>query len=66
MSSILSKEEELQILKTLEEDIELRYAIVGVLGVLEIFRKIDAIEMKLEEHSKILQEHSRILQEYSK
>ncbi|MEM2389076.1 MAG: hypothetical protein QW215_02440, partial [Ignisphaera sp.] len=73
MSEVLSKEEKLRILKTLEEDVEFRYAMAGALGVLEILKRLDTIESRLEENSKRLEliekrleEHSRILQEHSK
>ncbi|MEM1694319.1 MAG: hypothetical protein QXU96_07260 [Ignisphaera sp.] len=73
MSEVLSKEEKLKILKTLEEDVEFRYAMAGALGVLEILKRLDTIESRLEENSKRLEliekrleEHSRILQEHSK
>ncbi|MEM4513345.1 MAG: hypothetical protein QXZ41_02405 [Ignisphaera sp.] len=65
-NSILSKEERIKILKTMEEDIEFRYAIAGMLKVLDIFKRLDAIERRIEEHSRILEEHSKRLEELSK
>jgi len=63
---LLSKEEKLRILKTLEEDSEFRYAMAGAIGLLEILKRLDSIEAKIEEHSKVLQEHSKVLQEHSR
>jgi len=66
LAELLSKEERLRILRTLEEDLEFRYAMAGAMGLLEILKRLDSIEARIEEHSKRLEEHSRILQEHSK
>jgi len=77
---LLSKEEKLRVLKTLEEDLEFRYAMAGAIGLLEVLKRLDSIEarieehskrieglsLRIEEHSKVLQEHSRRLEEHSK
>ncbi|MEM4903328.1 MAG: hypothetical protein QXI40_07080, partial [Ignisphaera sp.] len=60
MSNVLSKEEKIKILKAIEEDIEFRYAIAGALGILDILRRLDAIEKRLEEHSKRLEELTNV------
>ncbi|MEM1897152.1 MAG: hypothetical protein QXD93_05605 [Ignisphaera sp.] len=61
MSNVLSKEEKIKILKAIEEDIEFRYAIAGALGILDILRRLDAIEKRLEEHSKRLEELTNVV-----
>ena len=66
MVELLSKEEKLRILKTLEEDLEFRYAMAGAIGLSEVLKRLDSIEAKIEEHSKVLREHSRRLEEHSK
>ncbi|MEM2312684.1 MAG: DUF3782 domain-containing protein [Candidatus Nezhaarchaeales archaeon] len=40
----LSKEEKLKLLKTLEEDLEFRYAIAGLIGISEVLRRLDGLE----------------------
>ncbi|MEM1898137.1 MAG: hypothetical protein QXD36_03490 [Sulfolobales archaeon] len=66
MNNALSREEKLRFLKALEEDLEFRYATAGALGILELLRRLDSIESRVEEYSKILSEHSRRLEELSK
>jgi len=66
MSDVLSKEEKIKILKAIEEDIEFRYAIAGALGILDILRRLDAIEKRLEELTKTIEEHNKRLEEHSK
>jgi len=70
---LLSKEERLRVLKTLEEDSEFRYAMAGAIGLLEVLKRLDSIEARIEEHSKRIEEltkrieeHSKVLQEHSK
>jgi len=70
---LLSKEEKLRVLKTLEEDLEFRYAMAGAIGLLEVLKRLDSIEARIEEHSKRIEglslrieEHSKVLQEHSK
>ncbi|MDK6028739.1 DUF3782 domain-containing protein [Ignisphaera sp. 4213-co] len=65
-SQILSPEEKERFLRTLEVDKEFRYAVAGAIGLLEILRRLDSIESRIEEHSKTLQEHSKILEDHSK
>lgn len=65
MAELLSKEERLRILRTLEEDLEFRYAMAGAMGLLEILKRLDSIEARIEEHSKRLEEHSRRIEELS-
>jgi hypothetical protein len=62
----LSKEERLRILRTIEEDLEFRYAIAGAVGLAEVLKRLDSIEARIEEHSRVLQEHSKVLQEHSR
>jgi len=45
---LLTKEEKLMILKTLEEDSEFRYAMAGAIGLSEILKRLDAIEARIE------------------
>jgi len=40
----LSREEKLRILKALEEDLEFRYAVAGLIGISEILRRLDRFE----------------------
>jgi regulator of replication initiation timing len=40
----LSKEEKIKVLKALEEDVEFRYAVAGLLGLQEIIKRLDNIE----------------------
>jgi len=40
----LSKEEKLKLLKALEEDLEFRYAVAGLIGISEILRRLDRLE----------------------
>lgn len=65
-SSLLSKEERERILRTIEEDREFRYALAGAIGILEILKRLDSIEGRIEELSKAIEEHSKILKEHSK
>jgi len=65
LAELLSKEERLRILRTLEEDLEFRYAMAGAMGLLEILKRLDSIEARIEEHSKRLEEHSRRIEELS-
>ncbi|MEM4966255.1 MAG: hypothetical protein QXS45_05730, partial [Sulfolobales archaeon] len=67
----LSREEKLKLLKALEEDVEFRYAVAGAIGLLELLRRLDAIEKNVErlvstvqEHSKRLEELTRIVEEH--
>ncbi|MEM1920869.1 MAG: hypothetical protein QW135_06785 [Ignisphaera sp.] len=66
MFEILTKEEKLKFLKALEEDTEFRYAVAGALGVLEIMKRLDAIESRIEEHSKRIEELTKKIEEHSK
>ncbi|MGC9149384.1 MAG: DUF3782 domain-containing protein, partial [Sulfolobales archaeon] len=66
MSELLSKEEKERILRTLEKDMEFRYAVAGLVGLAEVLKRLDSIEARLEEHSRILREHSEALQNHSK
>lgn len=63
MVELLTKEEKERILKTLEEDREFRYAVAGVIGLVEILKKLDLIEARIEEHSKKLEDHSKRIEE---
>ena len=63
---LLSKEEKERILRTIETDIEFRYAIAGAIGVLEILKRLDAIEARIEEHSKRIEEHAKKIEEHSR
>jgi hypothetical protein len=63
---VLSKEERLRILRTIEEDLEFRRAIAGAVGLAEALKRLDSIEARIEEHSKRLEEHSKRLEEHSK
>ena len=53
-----------QLLRLLEEDEEFRYAVAGRLGLLEILKRLDGIEARLEEHARILVQHSEILEKH--
>jgi uncharacterized coiled-coil DUF342 family protein len=44
---MLSKEEKLRILETLDRDVEFRYAIAGYLGLSEILKRLDSIESRI-------------------
>ena len=59
MSSTLSREERERILKTIEEDREFRYALMGLLGFREILDRIT----RLEEHFARLEERQQKLEE---
>ena len=48
MSDILSKEEKLKILKSIETDEEFRYSLLGALGFTEILKRLDAFEKNQE------------------
>ena len=50
---LLSKEEKFRILKTLEEDLEFRYAVAGLIGVSELLKRLDTFE---ENQAKLLEE----------
>jgi len=62
-SSILTKEEKERILKTLEIDIEFRYAVAGLIGLNEILRRLDRHE---EELVRIREEQKRIWEEIAR
>ncbi len=44
MAELLSKEERLRLLKTLEEDAEFRYAVAGLIGLREVLDRLDRVE----------------------
>jgi len=48
LSDILSKEEKLKILKSIETDEEFRYSLLGALGFTEILKRLDAFEKNQE------------------
>ncbi|MFP3227244.1 MAG: hypothetical protein RXQ71_00390 [Caldisphaera sp.] len=48
MSDILSKEEKLKILKSIETDEEFRYSLLGALGFTEILKRLDVFEKNQE------------------
>ncbi|MEM3792326.1 MAG: hypothetical protein QXH47_03285, partial [Candidatus Bathyarchaeia archaeon] len=59
MTGLLSKEEKLKILRSLEEDLEFRYAVAGLIGISEILKRMDRFEEnqeKLWEEVKSLRE----------
>ena len=75
--TLLSEEEKLRLLKTIESDVEFRYAIAGALGISAILdelrrlredfgKRFEEVNKRLEEHGKILAEHSKRLEENSK
>ena len=75
--TLLSEEEKLRLLKTIESDVEFRYAIAGALGISAILdelrrlredfnKRFEEVNKRLEEHGKILAEHSKRLEEHSK
>ncbi|MEM4750250.1 MAG: hypothetical protein QXS84_05705, partial [Sulfolobales archaeon] len=55
----LSREEKLKLLKALEEDVEFRYAVAGAIGLLELLRRLDAIEKNVERLVSTVQEHNK-------
>ena len=57
MAGVLSKEERLRFLRALEEDVEFRYAVAGVIGLGEVLRRLDRHEERFEE---IFREISRL------
>jgi len=62
----LSKEEKLKLLKALEEDLEFRYAVAGLIGISEILRRLDRLEegqKRLWENQNRLWEEVRNLRE---
>jgi len=75
--TLLSEEEKLRLLKTIESDVEFRYAIAGALGISAILdelrrlredfnKRFEEVNKRLEEHGKILAEHSKRLEEQGK
>ncbi len=75
--TLLSEEEKLRLLKTIESDVEFRYAIAGVLGISAILdelrrlredfnKRFEEVNKRLEEHGRILAEHSKRLEELTK
>jgi len=62
-SELLTKEEKERILKTLEVDIEFRYAIAGLIGLGEILRRLDRHE---EELKKIWEEIARLREDMNR
>jgi len=75
--TLLSEEEKLRLLKTIESDVEFRYAIAGVLGISAILdelrrlredfnKRFEEVNKRLEEHGRILAEHSERLEELTK
>jgi len=62
-SSILTKEEKERILKTLEVDIEFRYAVAGLIGLNEILKRLDRHE---EELKRIWEEIARLREDMVK
>jgi hypothetical protein len=66
LSELLSKEEKERILRTLEKDMEFRYAVAGLVGFAEVLKRLDTIEERIEEYSKILVEHSRRIEDLTK
>ncbi|MGC9182782.1 hypothetical protein [Caldisphaera sp.] len=48
MSDMLSKEEKLKILKSIETDEEFRYSLLGALGLTEIIKRLDTLEKNQE------------------
>ncbi|MCX8168599.1 MAG: DUF3782 domain-containing protein [Candidatus Methanomethylicia archaeon] len=60
MVEILSKEEKLKILKTLEEDLEFRYAIAGLIGISEILRRLNKLE---ENQGKLWENQNKLWEE---
>ena len=65
-AGLLSKEEKERILRTIETDIEFRYAVAGAIGILEVLKRLDSIEARIEEHTKGIQETSRRIEEISR
>ncbi|ADM27524.1 conserved hypothetical protein [Ignisphaera aggregans DSM 17230] len=69
-SELLTKEEKERILKTLEIDIEFRYAIAGLIGLNEILRRLDRHEEELvrirEEQKRIWEEIARLREDMNK
>ena len=66
MVETLSKEEKLKLLKALEEDLEFRYAVAGLIGISEILRRLDRLEegqKRLWENQNRLWEEVRNLRE---
>jgi len=75
--TLLSEEEKLRLLKTIESDVEFRYAIAGVLGISAVLdelrrlredfnKRLEEVNKRLEEHGRILAEHSKRLEELTK
>jgi hypothetical protein len=68
--TLLSEEEELRLLKTIESDVEFRYAIAGVLGIsslLDELRKLrEDFNKRFEEVNKRIEEHSNRIEELTK
>jgi len=62
-SELLTKEEKERILKTLEIDIEFRYAVAGLIGLGEILKRFDRHE---EELVRIREEQKRIWEEIAR
>jgi len=60
---MLSSEEKLRFLKTLEEDIEFRYAVAGYLGLSEILRRLDSL---VEEQTRLREEQIKIWSEIAR
>ena len=63
---VLTKEEKEKILKTLEEDKEFRYAMMGLLGfteLLERFSRLEERQQRLEERQQRLEERQQRLEE---
>ncbi|ADM27485.1 conserved hypothetical protein [Ignisphaera aggregans DSM 17230] len=69
-SELLTKEEKERILKTLEVDIEFRYAVAGLIGLNEILKRLDRHEEELvrirEEQKRIWEEIARLWNEVAK
>jgi hypothetical protein len=66
MGLSLSNEEKKRLLKALEEDVEFRYAVMGLLGYREVLERITKIEerlTKIEERQQVLEERFAKLEE---
>ncbi|MGC8850426.1 MAG: hypothetical protein ACP5QI_08155, partial [Candidatus Bathyarchaeia archaeon] len=60
MIEALTKEEKAKILRALEDDEEFRYAVAGRLGLLEILKRLDAIE---ENQNRLWENQNRLWEE---
>ncbi len=65
-ADILSPEEKKRLLRTLEVDRELRYAIAGLIGLKEVLEKLGYVESRIREHSERIEYLTQKIEEYSR